>query len=214
MTNIFQFRFVVVLSLLFAVTFSAYSFRPAPPPGTPKLIITPAAEIDYVYADAVVMDTIAQVVFMSSLILPSGTDSFSLTPDWPIDSVSVFALSKDSFNQVAKTLSYQSSVWFAAESGTIIVRISYETVAYGLLAEQGGQLVYGNSFALYPPFEDSSGNLLYPKAASVRFLLPPEMQPVTCADDFTAERSIGEFVMWSYTGDAKIEHICHFSDKY
>ena len=81
-------RFAFGLLIFWVV--AVLAFRPAPPPGSPSFVVDPAVSIGYVYIDAVVLDSVAQVVFFASLTLPDTVDEIDITPNWPIDSAMAY----------------------------------------------------------------------------------------------------------------------------
>jgi len=193
---------------LFAI--ATIAFRPAPPPGTPKLIIDPPAAINYVYLDAVVIDTVAQVVFMASLSPDVESDILSVTPDWPIDSVYIYVFSGSDSTEYRYIAHRASPAIIDGLEGPITLRITYETIVYRALTGPPGQWSYGWSFAFYPPFEDNKGKIIPPQTAKIRFMLPHEMKPINCEGVFDRKTVLDSFDMWEYSAEEPITRACEF----
>ncbi len=201
-----RFYLIIQLSTLLAV--ATYAFRPAPPPGSPSFVVDPEVTVGYVYIDAVLLDTIAQVVFFASMNVPDSVDEIEISPNWPVDSVVAFT----SMNIMSEE---KGIVLRAGETKKIkprrdfVLRISYEFSVRRTLSGPPGPWKVGEVFALYPPFESIDGEPIVSRNFIARVILPPDMEPVSCADKFEMERLSDGFNVWFYRGDSSSE-ICRF----
>ena len=200
-------RFAFGLLIFWVV--AVFAFRPAPPPGSPSFVIDPAVSIGYVYIDAVVLDSVAQVVFFASLTLPDTVDEIEITPNWPIDSVIAYTSMNISKDEKGFLLQRGKTMTITPPNRTFVLRISYEVSVRRALTGPPGPWSFGKLFAIYPPFEGADGNPLIPASFRARLILPLDMVPISCASDFSEDGLLGGFKVWQYRGVFP-KRICRF----
>ncbi|HHS49978.1 MAG TPA: hypothetical protein ENN07_02565 [candidate division Zixibacteria bacterium] len=179
---------------------SALAFRPAPPPGTPAFKIEQGVEIEYAYIDAVVMDTMAQIVFIASLRVSHDADSIVLFPNWPMDSIRIFqSMNIDPAEDGVLLRSGERAVIYIKEK-PLVIRASFETSVRRALTGPPGEWSYGNVIAVYPPFESTEGEILDVPIFQARLILPPTMKPIADDAGFVVQDMLPDFVSWQFFG--------------
>ncbi|MCK5834064.1 hypothetical protein KAH81_10405 [bacterium] len=195
--------FGIVISFLILGFSITYAFRPAPPPGTPSFIVDEGIEVEYAYIDAVVLDTLAQVVFISSVNVPDFMDSIHILPNWPMDSVRIYSsMDIDSSECGILVLAGDVTVIdIKDKERSLIIRTSYEIPVSAALSGPPGEWKFGEKFGIYPPFRNKDGNIIEPKNLQIRAILPSKLKPIGSAKDFTFRNMAGDFVSWQLVGN-------------
>ncbi len=177
------------------------AFRPAPPPGTPSFIVEGEFEVEQVYIDAVVLDTLAEVVFIASLMIPEGRREIALMPNWPMDSVTLFTSMNIDESIEGTVVRAGERVVIDVPERPLFLRTSYEVAVRRALSGPPSEWRFGEIFAVYPPFEDSSGKTVFVPRFQMRVILPPKMTPSGDASEFEIQDMERGFKSYLYSGE-------------
>jgi len=154
----------------------AMAFRPAPPPGTPSMIIDSDYQVNYAYMDVFVSDSIAQVVFISAIDFSGCGDKVVINPNWPVESAEFFITSRKKGSWENYELQTGKPIKIDNPESPLEFRITYETklhINQNIPRSDVDLPVY---FALKPPYENKDGDVLYPRRMRIRLMLPQNME--------------------------------------
>ena len=202
-------RVKITIFFLLSVTISCVAFKPAPPPGTPSFIVEPIPQIQNLHIDCFVIEDRLQVAFLASFFLPENADVITLSPNWPMDSLTLFVIINSVENQYELLPGKDLSIEMTADN--FVLRLTFETCIELPVSGPPGPWKYARNFAFYPPFLNRDGNILQPDNYSIRFMLPEEIQPINCTDKLERADTIESFLAWEYYGELD-DDICRFSE--
>jgi len=207
MDNFYRKKSLLILSLFFPM--ALFCFKPAPPPGTPRLCVRPVIEIEYVSIDCFVMDTTAQVVMMASFRFADKCDTAIISAEWGIDSADVYVETGSEKNIVGKLSAGMPLIFYVSEKD-VILRVSYETNIHRALSGPPGKWIWGRIFELNYPFIKTDNSVLPIKAFKARLIFPSELEPEDCAGLFSIDTLRGDLVVRQITDASKINRGCKF----
>jgi len=196
--------------ILIITTFCA-AFRPAPPCGTPSLVIQEAIEIPNVHIDCFLLGDTLQVVFLASVEPLEPTGKLTLRADWPTDPVSLFVLQDNGAIENEYTISPSTETAIEYHDLQLSFRITYEIDVYRAVSGPPGPWEYARVFALYAPFIGADESIIQTANHRIRLMLPPEFTPASCENNFNKSDMLQDFVIWEYNGPFE-EHFCKFRD--